>query len=261
MIQQWPQGDEPRRIAFISDLHLFSRRCNAHEHEERIEQAVSWGEMCVWGGDLFDFRWSQERRGDVTVGRAIDWLERWYDRHPDTTFVFLAGNHDAHRPFADALRRWARDRERFHDGLECLRVRDTLLVHGDVIEGNGSHEAFTRYRTRWSGKPTAGALQNQAYEMAVAARVHKAVASAAHRKRNTCLRLLRWMHDQPDDAIRGVRRVVFGHTHRLITGLRVDGIRFYNGGAAIRHVPFSPVMIELPRSGGGEVGYNRASKT
>lgn len=253
MIQHWPRGQEPRRIAFISDLHLFSRRCNAHEHELRIEQAVNWGEMCVWGGDLFDFRWSGDRRGDVTIVRALDWLERWHDRFPNKTFVFLSGNHDAHRPFAEALRRWSEGRERFVSDLDCLRVRDTLLVHGDVIEGDGSLEAFTRYRIRWSGKPTAGLLQNQAYDMAVAARMHCAVASAAHRKRNTCLKLLRWMHHQPEEAVQGIRRVVFGHTHRLISGMWIDGIRFDNGGAAIRHVPFSPVMIELPPSEVGDI--------
>ncbi len=253
MIQYWPTEQEPRRIAFISDLHLFSRRCNAHEHELRIEQAVEWGEMCVWGGDLFDFRWSGDRQGDATIGRALDWLQHWYDRFPGKTFVFLSGNHDAHRPFIEALRSWSERRERFFSDLDCLRVRDTLLVHGDVIEGDGSHEAFTRYRNRWHGKSAAGPIQNQAYDVAIATRVHRAVASAAHRKRHTCLKLLRWMNHQPPESIEGVRRVVFGHTHRLITGMRIDGIRFYNGGAAIRHVPFSPVMLELPRPSNGKV--------
>lgn len=245
MIRYWPDEQVPRRISFISDLHLFSRRCNAHEHESRIAEAVDWGQMCVWGGDLFDFRWSGDRQGHATIRGALAWLDSWYERFPEKTFVFLSGNHDAHLPFVDALRDWAAGRERFHSGLDCLRVRDTLLVHGDVIEGDGSHEAFLRYRNRWSGKPAAGPLRDQAYELAVAARVHRAVATAAHRKRDTCLRLLRWLKHQPPGATEGVRRVVFGHTHRLITGVRIDGVRFYNGGAAIRHVPFAPVMLEV----------------
>ncbi len=68
---------------------------------------------------------------------------------------------------------------------------------------------------------------------------------AAHRRRATCIRLIRWMHSQPTESTEGVRRIVFGHTHRPIKGYRVGGIEFHNGGAAIRHVPFSPVTIEF----------------
>ncbi len=83
------------------------------------------------------------------------------------------------------------------------------------------------------------------YDLAIATRVHRAAAVAVHRKRSTCLRLMRWMHQQPAPSTEGVQRVVFGHTHRRIDGYRVQGVEFHNGGAAIRHVPFAPVKIDL----------------
>ena len=233
-------------MAFISDLHLFSSRSNAHEHEDAIFRAIRWCDLCVWGGDLFDFRWSRHPDSERTVQRALGWLERWCERFPQTQFVFLNGNHDAHAPFSQALAEWARGNERFVGGLDWLRVDDVLLVHGDVIEGDGSEEAFTRYRNRWSGKPLAGRLRNHAYDVAIAARMHRAVATATHRKKKTCLRLLRWMHRQPSEFVDGVRRIVFGHTHRFLPGEWVHGVQFFNGGAAIRHVPFAPVKLEFP---------------
>lgn len=248
MIHTWPEDAEPERLTFISDLHLFSSRSNAGQYESLIEESVDWSDLCVWGGDLFDFRWSQAGNGEATINLALRWLGDWCERFPDKQFIFLLGNHDAHAPFGEALRQRFADHPKFFGGVDSVRIRDTLFVHGDVIEGDGSAQAFDQYRERWSNKPEAGPLQHRAYDAAVAARLHRAVATAAHRKRRTCLRLLRWMHRQPHDRVQGVRQIVFGHTHRQIHGLWVDGVRFYNGGATIRHVPFSPVKIEFEES-------------
>ena len=245
MIQSWHDDAVPRRLAFVSDLHLFSSRCNIQRHRWAIEQAVQWADVCVWGGDLFDFRWSRAGNDTATIRQSIAWLEDWCERHPETTFVYLDGNHDAHAAFAKAMRTWSQDNPRFRCGLDALRIGDSLLLHGDVIEGNGSSEKFEAYRAHWRSKSQAGVLSHRAYDAVIAARMHRAVASAAHRNKRTCLRLLHWIHSQPKPLVEGVERVIFGHTHRRLDGLRVDGVRFYNGGATIRHVPFHPVQLEF----------------
>ncbi len=247
MIQSLPSDRHVERLTFISDLHLFSNRCNASEHHDLIERSIQQSDLCVWGGDLFDFRWSRLGNESQSVSRAIDWLDQWYSQFPTTDFVFLDGNHDAHLAFSRELTRWSAERPRFQCGLDCMRVNDTLLLHGDVIEGRGCADAFADYRGRWQDKKVAGRMANHMYDVAVAARVHRAAAIAAHRRRSTCIRLVHWMHQQPPESTAGIRRIVFGHTHRRINGYRVSGIEFYNGGAAIRHVPFSPVMIEFDR--------------
>lgn len=245
MIKSWTNSREVKRLTFISDLHLFSNRCNADEHHDLIARSIAESELCVWGGDLFDFRWSRLRGPSESVDRAVQWLDDWYTQFPSTEFVFLDGNHDAHAPFTRQLSDWASQRSRFQCGLDCVRVHDTLLLHGDVIEGKGCPDAFADYRGRWQNKQVAGNMANRVYDVAIAARVHRAAAMAAHRRRATCIRLMRWMHDQPDESTDGVSRIVFGHTHRRIDGYRLRGIEFHNGGAAIRHVPFSPVAIEF----------------
>jgi UDP-2,3-diacylglucosamine pyrophosphatase LpxH len=245
MIQMWPHDRPVNRLTFISDLHLFSNRCNVSEHRELIAREISHADICVWGGDLFDFRWSQHRNESESIAQALIWLDDWYTRFPTTQFVYLDGNHDAHLAFSLALIDWSNDRSRFMCGLDCVRIQDTLLLHGDVIEGRGCADAFADYRGRWQDKRSASRMASGIYDMAIAARVHKAAAMAVHRRRATCIRLIRWMHTQPADSTHGVQRVVFGHTHRRIQGYRVGGFEFYNGGATIRHVPFSPVTIDF----------------
>lgn len=247
MINHWPADRPVQRLTFVSDLHLFSNRCNASEHHDLIAKSIDQADMCVWGGDLFDFRWSRLRNESTSVNRALDWLDDWYKQFPEKQFVYLHGNHDAHGLFTRAMSDWANARERFECGLDCIRIDDALLLHGDVIEGKGSPEAFADYRGRWQNKRVASRMASGVYDVAIAARVHKAAAMAAHRRRATCIRLIRWMHGQPDHATDGIRRIVFGHTHRRIDGYRVGGIQFFNGGAAIRHVPFHPVSIEFDR--------------
>lgn len=245
MIKHWDSSDGVRRLTFISDLHLFSNRCNASEHAALMASAIDDADLCVWGGDLFDFRWSRLRTEKATVALAVEWLQDWCERFPDKQFIYLDGNHDAHVPFKRALAQWAEQRERFACGIDCVRIDNTLLLHGDVIEGKGNLHAFADYRGRWENKPVASSMASSVYDMAVAARVHKAAALAAHRRRATCIRLLRWMHQQPAHSIDGVNRIVFGHTHRRINGYRMRGIEFFNGGATIRHVPFHPVTLDL----------------
>lgn len=245
MIEIWPPEIDVRRLTFISDLHLFSNRCNAVEHHKLIVSSIEAADTCVWGGDLFDFRWSRLENENASVVRALQWLEDWYERFPEKQFVYLQGNHDAHSGFSQAMIRWASRRERFACDLDCMRIKDTLFLHGDVIEGKGNLDAFAEYRGRWQDKRVASRVASGFYDVAIAARAHKAAAMAAHRRKATCLQLLHWMNRQPQHATKGVRRIVFGHTHRRIQGYRLEGIEFFNGGATIRHVPFSPVMIDF----------------
>ncbi|MCM2373027.1 metallophosphoesterase [Aporhodopirellula aestuarii] len=252
--------------AFISDLHLLSSRCNYSHHSGAVRNAIEAADVCVWGGDLFDFCWSCEGDGPTSRQIALDWLESWREEFPEKRFVYLTGNHDAQPEFQRILAEWARphrpakdtdmqDHElALHDGavyvgLDAIRIGDCLMVHGDVIEGGGSIDGLGRYRSRWHHERTGihqpPAIRNHLYNAAVTARLHLATAGMAHRRKNVCMRLLHWIRCQPDWLGHGVRRIVFGHTHRRLGGVRIAGYEFYNTGAAVRHVPFEPVVLDL----------------
>lgn len=233
-----------RRLVFASDLHLFSDRSTAKSHRSRLVDVIADADVCVWGGDLFDFRWSRLSDDDTSTRTAIEWLDDWYERFPGTRFVYLNGNHDVLPMFQRRLIDWASRRKRFRAGLDAIRIGNTLLLHGDVIEGFRRDDGFVRYRAAWADKPVAGRAANRFYEWAVAARVHRVAAFTVHGHRTTCLRLARWIRGQANAD--GIERVVFGHTHRRIDRLRIGGYEFHNCGAAIRHVHFDPVVIENP---------------
>lgn len=241
----WPTEQTPRSATFISDLHLFSSRSDVDRHRDLIRRSIEESEMCVWGGDLFDFRWTRLACASTTVQQATEWLNDWLEQYPSIPFIFLRGNHDAHASFARALETLAAQHDHFYAGLDALRVSDALMLHGDLIEGEGTRASLALYRESWERRRIAGAMQNRAYDAIVAARLHTAAASAAHRHKVTCRRLWKSVDSELGDEISGVRRVIFGHTHRQIEGLKCGDIEFYNGGAAIRHVKFAPVRIEF----------------
>ncbi|TWT74253.1 metallophosphoesterase [Allorhodopirellula solitaria] len=252
-------------VAFISDLHLLSSRCSYPDHRLAIRQAIESADLCVWGGDLFDFCWSCRGDGPTSRRLAIEWLDDWKREFPEKTFVYLTGNHDAQPEFQAALADWAGNAQRAYPiaqkqptlaiepsavyvGLDAIRIGNCLLVHGDVIEAGGVHAGLADYRSRWqherTGKPQPPAIRNGLYNVAVNARLHLATAGVAHRRKNVCLRLLHWMHRQPDWVGEGVHRIAFGHTHRRLSGIRIAGYEFYNGGATVKHVPFAPIVLE-----------------
>ena len=271
------------RTAFISDLHLLTSRCDYQRHATSIRHAVEASEVCVWGGDLFDFCWSIEGDGPASRKIAIEWLQQWRSEFPEKTFVYLTGNHDAQPEFQEALSRWSLQNsdsqnsdsqnsdspfaarlltirpDAVHVGLDAIRLGDCLMVHGDVIEGNkiegnkieghGIDSGLARYRSRWqherTGRPRPPMIRNQLYNAAVTARLHLATASVAHRRKNVCMRLMHWIRGQPDWFGEGVRRVVFGHTHRRLDGIRIADYEFYNAGAAVKHVAFEPVVLDV----------------
>ncbi|WP_153556377.1 metallophosphoesterase [Roseimaritima sediminicola] len=244
IIASWPDHQRtPLRFCFVSDLHCFSARSMVHQHEWLINRVIQRSDVCVWGGDLFDFRWSQVGHEGESIDAALRWLQRYYERYPEKQFVFLNGNHDAHGRFRERLDEWSEGRERFRSGLDALVADDTLFLHGDVIEGTGSDQCFARYRRTWQDKPTAHPRASRLYDAAVSVRLHQAVAMTAHRRRRTCLRLDRWLHRQEAPWSDSIRRVVFGHTHRALNRFLFKGKEFYNAGAAIRHVNFQPIEL------------------
>jgi UDP-2,3-diacylglucosamine hydrolase len=65
-----------------------------------------------------------------------------------------------------------------------------------------------------------------------------------HRELQTCQKLLRLL-PQLVKAPGRIRRVFFGHTHVAVAGRELNGVKFYNPGAAIRHIAFEPVQFDL----------------
>ena len=87
---------------FVSDLHLFANRSNAHRYLAQIAIAASQADVFVLGGDIFDFRWSSLPTARA-VGRAAEWLDALLASSPACQFHLVLGNHDYHQVFIDRL--------------------------------------------------------------------------------------------------------------------------------------------------------------
>ncbi|WP_164102113.1 metallophosphoesterase [Candidatus Laterigemmans baculatus] len=241
----WPEDSLPERIAFISDLHLFSTRTTADEHITAMREAAETADLVVFGGDLFDFRWSRLADAERTAAAAIDWLADFADSARGRQFVYLFGNHDGDPLLRRRLAEWQDSRSDFEIAGDLLRVGDTAFLHGDVIEGKNDGRDLDAYRLRWADKPRASDVQSRVYDAAVTVRAHRLAAALAHRRRRTQLRLIRYLSHQLCGPAEGIRRVVFGHTHRLCDGQWYRGTQFFNPGAAVRGVPFRPIVIPV----------------
>jgi UDP-2,3-diacylglucosamine hydrolase len=248
----WPAEQSPQRVTFLADLHLFSARSTADQHENSMVTMARESEMVVFGGDLFDFRWSRIGNARQTANSAVHWLERFMNRVGKREFLYLYGNHDGDEELRQALRALQNRDSRFSVAGDLLRVGDTAFLHGDVIEGRGCSIAFQEYRERWAEKRQASHAQSRAYDAAVALRVHRLAAAMAHRRVQTFQHLLVYLKHKQCGPAEGVRRVVFGHTHRMLTGRPYAGVRFFNPGATVRGIPFHPVVLNMSDAIPGE---------
>ncbi|TWT76400.1 UDP-2,3-diacylglucosamine hydrolase [Planctomycetes bacterium CA13] len=245
MIYQWPTNSPLGRVLFVSDLHLMSTRSTAEEHEYLIESFIERADLVVWGGDLFDFRWSRLHHESDAVAYSMDYLKSWQTRFPSQRFAFLCGNHDAAPKFLAELKEYAASESNFLFAGDVLRIGDTVMLHGDQIEGRGQIARFELYRQKWADKKRAALWRFAPYDAIVASRAHKVAAAMAHRNKMAVKKLSRFLDLHDLNYANGVRRVVFGHTHRVVKGYELNRMQFFSGGAAIRHVPFHPIEVEF----------------
>lgn len=232
---------------FLSDLHLLSPRSMAPRWMHSIDSACHTSELIVLGGDIFDFRWATLGGHDATLAAARQWLSGLLERHCGSRVVYILGNHDSHPDMQELLDELARASGRLEWTADCYRLGDCIFCHGDILDA-GSQAQLPLYRRRFQHERQASRAAHNAYEAAVAMRLHRALPTLLHRPRATCMRLMELLKlpSQPEHA--GVQRVFFGHTHVPIYELPLGQFHFYNPGAALRHLNFAPISFEIDAS-------------
>jgi len=209
-----------------------------------IDSAFRQSELIVLGGDIFDFRWATLGGHDATLAAARSWLSRLLDHHRDARVVYILGNHDSHPDMQELLDDLAHTNGRLEWTAECYRFGDCLFCHGDVLDA-GSLSQLPSYRRRFQHERQASRAAHNAYEVAVAMRLHRALPTIFHRPRATCSRLTELLSLASRPEYAGVQRVFFGHTHVPIYELPLGPFHFYNPGAALRHLNFAPLSFEV----------------
>ncbi len=101
------------------------------------------------------------------------------------------------------------------------------------------------YRLRFQHERQASRAAHGLYDAAVAMRLHRTLPKLFHRPRATCRRLRELLQiNAPNPETPTVHRVFFGHTHVPVYELSLDGITYFNPGAALRHMNFAPIRFE-----------------
>lgn len=229
---------------FVSDLHLFANRSNAHRYLEEIARAASHAEVFVLGGDTFDFRWSR-----VPILKAVDrachWLEELTASCPRCHFHFVLGNHDYHQAFIDRLVELDRRLSNLSWHRYYVRLGNSVFLHGDVANKEMDARMLAETREKWLDGRRRGPFASMLYDVVVMTRLHKPMPHLLFAKRIVVRRIFRYLESIGEGPGSGVRDVYFGHTHKKLSNYHYHGLRFHNGGAPIKGVKFR--IIEARR--------------
>lgn len=231
---------------FLSDLHLLARRSTAMSIAPLIRGAASKSHTMVLGGDIFDFKWSTYPTLDRSIAAGIAWLEELIESFPRCSFYYLLGNHDAHPRFVSELDRLAFRQPRLTWQPYVLRIRECVFLHGDIVDCEPNHTILAERRKLFEAKPYPRRYAHWLYDLVVHARLHRAAMHIAIRPKSVLRKLTQYLTDEGLDSKHGVRDVYFGHTHRVVDGVRYAGLTFHNGGASIQGLPFRIVETRLP---------------
>lgn len=224
---------------FVSDLHLLSPRSMAQKWMPAIDAACRDSRLIVLGGDIFDLRWATLGGHSASLAASRQWLDAFIANHHHSTIVYVMGNHDSHPGIQDLLEELAQHYPHFSWQAESYQAGDCLFCHGDILDA-GSQANLASYRSRFQHERQASRAAHGLYDAAVAMRLHRTLPKLFHRPRATCTRLRQLMNPNSD-----VRRIFFGHTHVPIYELLLDGIAYFNPGAALRHMNFAPIQFEV----------------
>ena len=217
---------------FVSDLHLFANRSDAHRYLEEIALAASHAEAFVLGGDIFDFRWSRipdpsGRRSGCPVARRTGRLL--------PAVPFPSCPRQSRLP-SGADRSACETREARVPNLSWhryyVRLGSSVFLHGDVADKTMNAEMLAEARDQWLDRRRRGPFMSALYDVVVMTRLHRSVPHLVYAKRIVVRRILKYLESIGEGPGNGVRNVYFGHTHRRMSNYRYRGLAFHNGGAA-----------------------------
>jgi UDP-2,3-diacylglucosamine pyrophosphatase LpxH len=231
---------EMGKCYFVSDLHLFANRSNAHHYLEDIARAAGHAEVFVLGGDTFDFRWS---RLPIlrAVDRAVQWLSELTASCPACHFHVVLGNHDYHQAFIDRLVELDRQVPNLSWHRYYVRLGSSVFLHGDVANKQMNARMLAEAREQWLDDRRRGPFASMLYDVVIASRLHRPVARLVFSKRIVVRRVLKYLESIGEGPDSGVRDVYFGHTHRRMSNYRYRGLGFHNSGAPIKGMKFRVV--------------------
>lgn len=198
----------------------------------------------VFGGDIFDFRWSVHGSVERTLAVGLEWFENLLATNPECHVHYLLGNHDCLPELSERLVAMSRQDSRLHVHEFFLRMGDTIFLHGEPADFYTDQQQLENRRQKFKRHEKKSRFSNVMYDLAVQLRLHKLINYIVHPDTKVAARLIHYLNSVEAGPETGIKRVYFGHTHRAVDGFEYDGIRFYNGGAPMKGLEFKILTIE-----------------
>ena len=215
-------------ISFASDLHLFSNRSSGEQHRRQLVETARQSDVFVFGGDIFDFKWSQFETFEESTANSITWLEEFLSQCPDKSFD---------SSLSELTKRFDLQIEPYF----WIYGR-TMFLHGDVIDAGGVQSGLEQCRQRWQHGQPKGIVLNAMYDAAIASGIHRFAARRLSTPKRIFSKLNQYLIDVNQKS--NVDKVIYGHTHWKSEFER-DSIVFCNPGATIKGLPFAPVSVQI----------------
>ncbi len=228
----------------LSDSHLFASRSDAFERFETVYPLLRESNLCVLNGDTFDFRWTILSSLEETVERAHLWLKELLAAYPEITFVFIAGNHDAHPLFMPKLDSLTSDFKNLRAIKYHLLLEDKLFLHGDTIHATDrTLPALDAYRQRFAYKDKQSPAFHLLFKTLIALRGPN-VATALQNVDKNCEKISDYIDLHLKERTEQIKSVFYGHTHNPFQQHKCRGRLFTNTGSMIRNLDFLALPFE-----------------
>ena len=226
----------------ISDLHLFTPWSVADDYMHEIHEAAGRADFFVLNGDIFDFRWSSLSSAKATLAASAAWLCAFAHGHTNCHIIYVMGNHDGLRPFADRLDAAVESTPNLEWHPSHVRIGPALFTHGDLFLRRDAADPFTRpLHPAIHAKPRA---LRRCYRLLHSMRVHRWHAPALSSRR-CAKRIIRSLDAASNGDTEGITDIYFGHTHTKFADYVYRGLRFHNTGSMIGGLPWHMLPVRI----------------
>lgn len=219
----------------VSDLHMFTKWTSVEKYMCEIREAAEHADFFVFNGDIFDFRWSTLGSAEKTANYAIKWFAEICSDFPDCQFIYILGNHDAHKELLQPLAKFADTQKNFIWHSSFIKIGTSLFMHGDLIFSMRKDQSPFE-RKRYKHRNPVSSILRRTYHRAIKMGAHNLV-SRLHAKERCARYVLHVLEQEAHNKqLDGVTDIYIGHTHVGFSDYKYSGYTFHNSGSAIHNL-------------------------
>lgn len=141
----WQNNHRNLKGVVLSDLHVGAHFSSAKDDNvaAEIDRVIEGKDLCVLNGDIlegFDLadiagETDKTEKARKSLKDGEEWLRELFDRHPNTNFVLVGGNHDGLKEFDELYTRLSNHpdyKHRVNYYPSVFEYGNAVFLHGDM---------------------------------------------------------------------------------------------------------------------------------